>query len=164
MIKTSTSKIGDWIVAFLCFLLILVCLLPMLNVLARSLSSSDALIRNEVLLLPKGLNFNSYKMVIEDSKYTWSLIWTAILTVIGTCVSMFMTTICAYPLIYDNLKGKRFINAMILFHHVLLMQVQFRCICCLGYQAAEQTRRTYYPLLPQCIQHDNNEELLLRNS
>ncbi|NLX78145.1 MAG: carbohydrate ABC transporter permease [Clostridiaceae bacterium] len=115
MIKTSTSKIGDWIVAFLCFLLILVCLLPMLNVLARSLSSSDALIRNEVLLLPKGLNFNSYKMVIEDSKYTWSLIWTAILTVIGTCVSMFMTTICAYPLIYDNLKGKRFINAMILF-------------------------------------------------
>ena len=115
MIKTRTSKFGDWIEAFLCFLMILVCLLPMLTVLARSLSSSDALIRNEVLLLPKGLNFNSYKMVIEDSKYTWSLIWTAILTVIGTCVSMFMTTICAYPLIYDNLKGKRFINAMILF-------------------------------------------------
>jgi len=115
LVKSNSSKIGDLIVAFLCFLLILACLLPMLNVLARSLSSTEALIRNEVLLWPKGLNFDSYKMVLEDPKYTWSLAWTAIITVIGTCLSMVMTIICAYPLTYDNLKGKRFINAMILF-------------------------------------------------
>ncbi|NLZ52896.1 MAG: carbohydrate ABC transporter permease [Thermoanaerobacteraceae bacterium] len=115
LVKSDSSKIGDLIVAFLCFLLILACLLPMLNVLARSLSSTEALIRNEVLLWPKGLNFDSYKMVLEDPKYTWSLAWTAIITVIGTCLSMVMTIICAYPLTYDNLKGKRFINAMILF-------------------------------------------------
>lgn len=115
MIKTNKLKIGDLIVAFLCFLLILACLLPMLNVLARSLSSTEALIRNEVTLWPKGLNFDAYKMVLEDSKYTWSLVWTAIITVIGTVLSMIMTTICAYPLIYDNLKGRRFINALIIF-------------------------------------------------
>lgn len=115
VVKTRKTKIGDLVVAFLCLLLILVCLLPMLNVLARSLSSTEALIRNEVLLWPKGLNFDAYKMVLDDSKYTWSLLWTAIITVIGTCLSMVMTTICAYPLTYDNLKGKRFINAMILF-------------------------------------------------
>jgi len=115
LVKSNSSKIGDLIVAFLCFLLILACLLPMLNVLARSLSSTEALIRNEVLLWPKGLNFDSYKMVLEDPKYTWSLAWTAIITVIGTCLSMVMTIICAYPLTYDDLKGKRFINAMILF-------------------------------------------------
>ena len=55
------------------------------------------------------------KMVLEDSKYTWSLVWTAIITVIGTVLSMIMTTICTYPLIYDNLKGRRFINALIIF-------------------------------------------------
>lgn len=115
MVKTNISKIGDLIVAFLCFLLILACLLPMINVLSRSLSSTDALIRNEVLLWPKGLNFDSYKMVIDDPKYSWSLVWTAIITIIGTCLSMIMTTICAYPLIYDNLKGRRIINAIILF-------------------------------------------------
>jgi len=115
VVKTRKTKIGDLVVAFLCLLLILVCLLPMLNVLARSLSSTEALIRNEVLLWPEGLNFDAYKMVLDDSKYTWSLLWTAIITVIGTCLSMVMTTICAYPLTYDNLKGKRFINAMILF-------------------------------------------------
>ncbi|HEY8420231.1 MAG TPA: carbohydrate ABC transporter permease [Thermoclostridium sp.] len=115
MVKSKKTKIGDLIVAFFCFLLILACLLPMINVLSRSLSSTDALIRNEVLLLPKGLNFDSYKMVVDDPKYTWSLVWTAIITVIGTCLSMIMTTICAYPLTYDNLKGKRFINALIIF-------------------------------------------------
>ncbi|ANX00777.1 carbohydrate ABC transporter permease [Thermoclostridium stercorarium] len=114
-VKSKKTKIGDLIVAFLCVIVILVCLLPMVNVLSRSLSSPDALVRNEVLLLPKEMNFEAYKMVLGDSKYTWSLAWTAIITVIGTCLSMFMTTICAYPLIYDNLKGKKLINAFILF-------------------------------------------------
>ncbi|MDF2524286.1 MAG: transporter permease subunit [Clostridiales bacterium] len=114
MIKSRTSKIGDWVIAFICFIVILICLLPLLNVLARSLSSADALMRNEVLLFPKGLNFDAYKTVLKDSKYVWSLGWTAILTVISTIVSMFMTTICAYPLIFDEFKGKRFFSTIII--------------------------------------------------
>lgn len=114
MIKSRATKIGDWVIAFICFLVILVCLLPLLNVLARSLSSADALMRNEVLLFPKGLNFDAYKTVLNDSKYVWSLGWTAILTVISTLVSMFMTTICAYPLIYDEFKGKKFFTTVII--------------------------------------------------
>lgn len=114
MIKSKTTKIGDWIVAGLCFLIILVCLLPILNVLARSLSSSEALIRNEVVLWPVGLNFEAYQTVLSDMKYVWSLGWTAILTIICTILSLFMTTICAFPLIFDKLKGRRFINGFII--------------------------------------------------
>lgn len=115
MIKSRSTRIGDWVIAFICLLCVLVCLLPLLNILARSLSSADALVKNEVLLLPKGLNFDAYMTVLGDSKYTWSLLWTAILTVIVTLWSMFMTVMCAYPLIYDNLKGKKTIIAIILF-------------------------------------------------
>ena len=115
MVKSKSTKIGDWIIVFICLLLIFACILPLLNLLARSLSSSDALIRNEVTLWPKGLNFEAYRMVLTDSKYTWSLLWTAILTIICTFVSLFMTTICAYPLTYDKLKGRRLFNAMIIF-------------------------------------------------
>ncbi|WP_139902744.1 carbohydrate ABC transporter permease [Clostridium thermarum] len=114
MIKSRATKIGDWIIAFICFLIILICLLPLLNVLARSLSSADALIKNEVLLWPKGWNLDAYKTVLSDSKYTWSLAWTAILTVICTIVSMTMTTLCAYPLIFEELKGKKIINTFII--------------------------------------------------
>lgn len=115
MVKSRSVKIGDWIIAILCLLCVLGCLLPVLNILARSLSSAESLIKNEVLLLPKGLNFEAYKIVLGDSKYTWALLWTAILTVVSTVWSMFMTVMCAYPLVYDNLKGKKIIMALIIF-------------------------------------------------
>ncbi len=114
MIKSKKVKIGDWVVVFICIILVLVCLLPILNILARSLSSKEALIRNEVFLWPVGFNFEAYHMVLSDSKYVWALGWTAILTVICTILSLFMTTICAYPLIFDKLKGRRIINIVII--------------------------------------------------
>jgi len=115
MIKSKNTKIGDWIIALFCLLFVLACLLPVMNILARSLSSAESLIKNEVLLLPKGLNWDAYSTILGDSKYTWSLLWTAILTVVATVWSMFMTIMCAYPLIYDNLKGKKLIMALIIF-------------------------------------------------
>ncbi|MGE5548964.1 MAG: carbohydrate ABC transporter permease [Bacteroidota bacterium] len=115
MIRSRGTKIGDWIIAIICIFLIAICLLPMLNILARSLSSTEAIVRNEVLLWPKGLNLEAYRFVLSDSKYTWSLIWTAIITVAGVILSMTMTVLCAYPLTYDKLKGRRLFNIMILF-------------------------------------------------
>jgi putative aldouronate transport system permease protein len=115
MIKSQESKYLDYIFVIICLGVIFVCLLPMINIVARSLSSAEYLIRNEVALWPKGFNLDAYKYVLEDSKYTWSLIWTAILTVVGTILSLFMTTICAYPLTYDKLKGRKFISTLILF-------------------------------------------------
>jgi len=114
MIKSRRTKIGDWVIVFICSIVILICLLPLLTVLARSLSSSEALIKGEVLLLPIGFNLDAYVTVLSDGKYIWALIWTAILTIIYTLVSLFMTTVCAYPLIFDGLKGKKLINGLII--------------------------------------------------
>lgn len=87
----------------------------MLHIAARSLSSSTALIRNEVTFWPKGWNLNAYRLVLRDSRYTISLVWTAFITVIGTCLSLVMTTLCAYPLVFDKLKGRKLINTFIIF-------------------------------------------------
>lgn len=114
MVKSKSSKISDWAIAFICGIFILICILPILTVLARSLSSADALIKNEVFLVPVGFNLDAYKTVLGDSKYIWSIGWTAILTVISTIVALFMTTICAYPLIYDELKGGKVLSTIII--------------------------------------------------
>lgn len=114
MVKSKATKISDWIIAFICFIFMLICIVPILTVLARSLSSADALIKNKVLLLPVGFNLEAYKTVLGDSKYIWSIAWTAILTVISTVVALFMTTICAYPLIFDNLKGRKILSTIII--------------------------------------------------
>ena len=115
MIKSKSTKAGDIIVVALCIILIFICLLPMLNVLARSLSDAQYLIRNEVLLWPKGLNIEAYKTVLNNDRYVHSLWYTALLTIGCTFLSLFMTVICAYPLTYDHLKGGKFLNGFILF-------------------------------------------------
>ena len=102
-------------IAVLCLLLMLLCLIPMLHVLASSLSSADALIRNEVFLVPKGWNIDAYKIVLTTEKYVRSLGWTALLTLICTLLSITLTICCAYPLTYTNLRGGKFINIFILF-------------------------------------------------
>ena len=114
MIKSRVTRIGDWVVVFFCVLLILICLLPLLNIIARSLSSAMALVRNEVLLWPVGWNLDAYTTVLKDARYTWSLEWTAMLTIICMAFSLFMTILAAYPLSYDHLKGRNFFNTLII--------------------------------------------------
>ena len=115
MIKSRKTRIGDLVIAFICLLLMLLCLLPMLHVLAASLSSPEALVRNEVFIWPKGWNIEAYKTVLTTEKYVRSLGWTAILTLICTLLSITLTICCAYPLTYTNLRGGKFINFIILF-------------------------------------------------
>lgn len=115
MTESRKITIGDIVIVVVCIFIILICLLPLINILARSLSSAEALIRGEVTLIPVDLSFDAYEMVLGDAKYVRSLIWTALLTGICTLLSLFMTIICAYPLTYKNLKGKKIINTIIIF-------------------------------------------------
>ena len=115
MIKSKKTRIGDLIIAAICFVLMLLCLLPMLHVLACSLSSADALVKNEVFIIPKGWNIEAYATVLSTEKYVRSLGWTAVLTIGCTLLSIALTICCAYPLTYTELKGGRFINFIILF-------------------------------------------------
>ncbi len=115
MIKSRKTRTGDLIIAAVCFIFMLACLLPMVHVLASSLSSPESLIRNEVFLWPKGWNIEAYKTVLTTEKYVRSLGFTAVLTVGCTLLSLVLTICCAYPLIYSNLKGGKIINFLILF-------------------------------------------------
>ena len=115
IIKSKKTRAGDMVIAVICFLLMLLCLLPMLHVLACSLSSADALVKNEVFIFPKGWNVEAYKTVMTTEKYGRSLGWTAVLTAVCTVISITLTICTAYPLIYTNLKGGRLINFIILF-------------------------------------------------
>ncbi len=113
MSKLKKVKVGDWIFVLICILVSICCLVPMINLLARSLSGTDFLIRREVYLLPKGINIEAYKTVLGDPKYIRAFFWTVLLTVVCTVFSLTMTTLCAYPLIFPNLKGRSVINIFI---------------------------------------------------
>ncbi|MBR5636206.1 MAG: carbohydrate ABC transporter permease [Pseudobutyrivibrio sp.] len=113
MVKSDSTKAGDIVFITICVIISLICIIPMINLLARSLSASDFLVKREVYLLPKGLNIDAYTTVLGDPKYIKSFVWTVILTVICTFLSLTMTVLCAYPLIFNKLKGRSFFNIVI---------------------------------------------------
>ena len=106
-------KLSDWLFMLISIIIILICVIPLLHLAAKSLSSSAYLIRNDVSLWPKGWNFDAYMRVFGEAKYVRSFFWTVLLTVICTLVSLTMTTLCAYPLIFPKLKGRGVFNIII---------------------------------------------------
>ncbi len=112
-VKSIKARIGDWIFAAICVVISLICVIPMINLASKSLSDKSYLIRHEIYLLPKGFNLEAYSYVLSDAKYIRAFVWTVILTLICTLLSLFMTAICAYPLIFEGLKGRSAINIII---------------------------------------------------
>lgn len=112
-VRSTSSRVGDWCFVFLCVLVGAVCLLPMVHLLAKSLSGTDYLVRHEVSLWPKGFNFDAYLTVLKDPKYIRAFFWTVFLTVVCTLISLTMTVLCAYPLIFRQLRGRGLINIFI---------------------------------------------------
>lgn len=111
--KLNRLHISDYVFIVICVIVIIICLLPLVNLLARSLSGSNYLIRNEISLWPKGFNLDAYVGVFKESEYRWAFVWTVFLTIVGTLLSLTMTTLCAYPLIFEKLKGRGAMNIMI---------------------------------------------------
>ncbi len=112
-VKSNADKIWDIVFVIACFAIAAICVIPMLNLLAKSLSGTDFLVRHEVYLLPKGFNLDAYSTVLKDPKYVRAFFWTVFLTIICTVLSLTMTTLCAFPLIFDGLKGRNAINIFI---------------------------------------------------
>ena len=124
--RSLGTRINDMAIVLICLFVILLCIMPMLNLLAQSLSSSQAVINSKVKFLPvihnfdentynTGITLESYRYVFLDPSFARSMWWTAILTVICTLLSLTMTILCAYPLTYDWLRGKGIINTIIIF-------------------------------------------------
>jgi putative aldouronate transport system permease protein len=114
MLSPSTKR-GDLLIAFFYLIVISLCLLPMMNILARSLSDPMAIVNRQVSFLPVKTTMDSYFYVFMDPAFSRSMLWTIILTVICTLTSLGITILCAFPLIYSDLKGKGIINTLIIF-------------------------------------------------
>ncbi|OCT12973.1 ABC transporter permease [Paenibacillus pectinilyticus] len=99
-------------------LLLLFCLavaIPLMNVIAGSLSSNEAIIHSEVTLWPVGFNLHNYEFVIRNAVF-WKSFWVTIqIVLIGTAINMILTILTAYPLSKGWLGGRKIILLFIIF-------------------------------------------------
>ena len=113
--KLKRATIGDWVVVFIMLVLIAACLLPLITVVAVSFSDTTYIMRREVTFIPRGFHTEAYQMVLSDARFMRSLVFTAVITVIAVVVNLAMTVLCAYPLTYESLKGRKVISVLIIF-------------------------------------------------
>jgi putative aldouronate transport system permease protein len=91
------------------------CLVPILHLVAVSLSSNAAIISNKVTVFPIEWSIKAYQVVLSDVRMINSLLFTIMLVVLFTVICMVMTICAAYPLTKKKLKGRDFFLLLILF-------------------------------------------------
>jgi putative aldouronate transport system permease protein len=89
-------------------------LFPFYQTLMLSFSTISDLGGGKVFLLPKQFDLSSYKYLFMEGKVTRGLFISVIVTVLGTAVSLIVTTTGAYALSKKTLPGRNFVfNAII---------------------------------------------------
>ncbi|MGN1099114.1 MAG: carbohydrate ABC transporter permease [Christensenellales bacterium] len=118
IVKSKKPKRSHGETVFNCFLyailtlLVIVMLYPFLYMIAVSLS--DRLEVSNVILLPRKITFQAYEQI-----FSWTLTLSGyknsiMYTVLGTVVSIVLTTFAAYPISKNWLVGRKFITFFLL--------------------------------------------------
>ena len=107
--------IGDVIIITIMVILSLLCILPLLNVIATSLSSPGAIMAREITIFQVDFHTGAYADILNDARFLRSMGWTIILTAIVVLINLIMTVLAAYPLTYSSLKGRKFITLYFIF-------------------------------------------------
>lgn len=88
---------------------------PLVNVLASSFSSSEAVLGGRVWLWPVEFNIEGYKAVFRTNDVLIGYANSLLYTVVGTCINIVMTLLAAYPLSRKDMPGQGFFSLMFTF-------------------------------------------------
>ena len=111
--KTAGDKIFHWGIMIFLTAAVAVAIIPFFNIISVSLSSSEAITKGEVSLLPIGFNTEAYKAVLNDASMIFSLGYTIALTLIYTLLAMLVTLCGAYALAQQRLYGRKIFMTII---------------------------------------------------
>lgn len=85
----------------------LICLLPFLHVLAKSLSDQASVMGNKITFYPIGMHIEAFRFVFDHTRFFEALQVTLLVTIIGTALSLTITILAAYPLSKPEFKGRK---------------------------------------------------------
>ena len=111
----NSNTVYTIVVYTIAILAALLWLYPLIYVLSASVSDPEALINGEVLLFPKGFNFDAYKYIFQNKQILVGYGNTIFYSVVGTLYNMVLTVFAAYPLSRPDLKGRNLLTFMITF-------------------------------------------------
>lgn len=112
------SQVLIWIVVIF---FSLICLLPLINMVAISLSGSEAVSANKVGLIPIDFTLSTYNKLLGDSQF-WTSFWISVKRVVlGSIINMLFTITMAYPLS----KSKKRFRAREIYMKIVIFAMLF---------------------------------------
>lgn len=91
------------------------CLLPLLNLFAKAVSSESAVIRGKVVFFPVDFQFESILFMLRQYGFQKSFLNSVKVTLLGTALNAVVTVMAAYPLSRKRLRGRRVLHFIIVF-------------------------------------------------
>lgn len=117
-VKETVKKkvtIGAVLNYILIALLTFICLYPFLNVLAYSFSGYNAVLSKQVTFYPIDFSLEAYKQILGRTTIWTAMRTTVTITLLGTALSLVLTTFAAFALSVKDLPGRKVLTSMILF-------------------------------------------------
>lgn len=114
--KNLSGRFGKMCIYFVVIMLALICLIPLWNIVAISLSSSEAVTANIVGLVPVKFTTAAYRKIVEDAQFWRSFRISVVRVIIGLALNMVLVVTMAYPLSKSSkeFKGRNiYMNLMI---------------------------------------------------
>lgn len=115
MKSTTGEKIFYAANHILMMLVGLACLLPIIHVLALSLSDKHAIASGSVVFWPVNLDFAGYRVLFKETPIVEAFRNSLIITVVGTLLNMIFTVLAAYPLSKRYFIGRKFYSFAVIF-------------------------------------------------
>ena len=110
--KSLGSILFDVFIIVFMSLVVFATLYPFYYIAIVSISDGKMVTRGEITVIPRGITFESYKLVLKDPTIVRSLANSVLYTVVGTLVNLSFTSLCAYPLSRPKFSGKTFFTLM----------------------------------------------------
>jgi putative aldouronate transport system permease protein len=118
VLKKNQSKservVQGFIVAFL-LIFTLMCLLPFLNILGSSFATPSEIATRTFIIIPREFTLNAYRYILSTPTIFQSIGVSIIVTVVGTFLSMAVTSFMAYALSRKYLHGRGIFNFIVVF-------------------------------------------------
>lgn len=97
-IEKKTDRATEWIFTAIIVAFAIVCMIPFILVISSSFTSETSIIREGYKLWPKEFSLDSYKMLFSSNTIGPAYGVTIFVTVVGTIISMLITSAAAYAL------------------------------------------------------------------
>ena len=111
----SHFSLADALMMFVIALLCCTCIFPFIHIIAKSFSSNAAVASQQVVFWPIEFNTQAYASILKDGRMTYSIMYSAIVTVVFAILGVCVTICAAYPLTKKDLPFRPVLSFLLMF-------------------------------------------------